>query len=827
MTKKFILLSYAITLALLAGACSKSNPGEGPDPDPGSGNGRVGAPIETVDGHVRFYVRHSAGGAREAMGLARTGFAACKLRVNGTDYALDKDEEGNWYANVAPAASNDYQAVLIGRNSAYWYGSTAYKDVKVPYSQFYGTTLSALQDFPLYASYTEQKGNLLEMADGFAVVDVAVTGNATLTSVKVQARGGERLGGIASYLPSKGQFQIPSGSGIDFVVLNCTDGGKGVALSATPVHLYIPVAATALSQGLELTLCDKAHQMMQVTAAPELEADQVATVNVDYQPSDDLLWYEGFDLNVWGGNIVAGAGSVAFAPDADVLGIADGLGRDGYADAFTPTSCDNPGTGFIQSNTWSDVSGKTVGTSHATTDSYIQSRNLADWTYLFRCQEYQGCIAVGTGNASRGILQTPAVGGIDTFSDATASFDFCFQAGCTDDLLLQVSSATISSVRIDGEDLGITPSFQGVSGTVVIPRSKVGVPASNTGAKQWHHAEIGLERATDGTSLYFAGNDVNTGVHGFYLDNLKVVKGTDAARKGNLRLLYWNIQNGMWADQAGNYNNFVKWVKKYDPDICVWCEAASIYKDNTNSAAPVADRFLPDGWPALAARYGHAYTAVGGKRDNYPQVITSKYPVTTLLKITDTDTPGKPVAHGAAIQQVDVNGRKVAIVTCHLYPQAYGFGVTGDAARAESAARNEGDLYREFEMDYIVSHTVNADAYAEQADWLLMGDLNSRSRKDNWYYGYPADDTRLLAQDVILGKTGLQDVIAETCPGVFCSSTMGNARIDYVYASPSMMGRVVTALIVADRWTLAKPSVYVPSFYDPSDHRPVLVDFEM
>ena len=122
---------------------------------------------------------------------------------------------------------------------------------------------------------------------------------------------------------------------------------------------------------------------------------------------------------------------------------------------------------------------------------------------------------------------------------------------------------------------------------------------------------------------------------------------------------------------------------------------------------------------------------------------------------------------------------------------------------------------------------MNADAYAEQADWLLMGDLNSRSRKDNWYYGYPADDTRLLAQDVILGKTGLQDVIAETCPGVFCSSTMGNARIDYVYASPSMMGRVVTALIVADRWTLAKPSVYVPSFYDPSDHRPVLVDFEM
>ena len=33
-----------------------------------------------------------------------------------------------------------------------------------------------------------------------------------------------------------------------------------------------------------------------------------------------------------------------------------------------------------------------------------------------------------------------------------------------------------------------------------------------------------------------------------------------------LRVLYWNIQNGMWADQGNNYDNFVEWVKRYDPD---------------------------------------------------------------------------------------------------------------------------------------------------------------------------------------------------------------------------------------------------------------------
>lgn len=64
-----------------------------------------------------------------------------------------------------------------------------------------------------------------------------------------------------------------------------------------------------------------------------------------------------------------------------------------------------------------------------------------------------------------------------------------------------------------------------------------------------------------------------------------------------------------------------------------------------------------------------------GHRDNFPQEITSKYPITTLLKITDTDQAGKPVSHGAAIQQLDVKGRKINIVTLHMWPQAYAFGV--------------------------------------------------------------------------------------------------------------------------------------------------------
>ena len=102
----------------------------------------------------------------------------------------------------------------------------------------------------------------------------------------------------------------------------------------------------------------------------------------------------------------------------------------------------------------------------------------------------------------------------------------------------------------------------------------------------------------------------------------------------------------------------------------------------------VASRYFPKAWPEFAASYGHKYTAIGGYRiyadDYYPQVITSKYPIETLALITETDSEHQqmadnwndgashaaeyhrqcpegycPVAHGAAVQQVDVDGTKL------------------------------------------------------------------------------------------------------------------------------------------------------------------------
>jgi hypothetical protein len=43
---------------------------------------------------------------------------------------------------------------------------------------------------------------------------------------------------------------------------------------------------------------------------------------------------------------------------------------------------------------------------------------------------------------------------------------------------------------------------------------------------------------------------------------------------------------------------------------------------------------------------------------------------------------------------------------------------------------------------------------------MMMGDFNARSRRDNWVYRYPDDDSRLLTHDYILENTPYIDLIS-------------------------------------------------------------------
>ena len=229
-------------------------------------------------------------------------------------------------------------------------------------------------------------------------------------------------------------------------------------------------------------------------------------------------------------------------------------------------------------------------------------------------------------------------------------------------------------------------------------------------------------------------------------------------------------------------------------------------------------------WGELAARYGHKYWYVGGHRDNFPQVVTSKYPIENVRRIVG-QAPDSIVSHGAGWARIVKNGRPVNIVTLHTWPQAYAFqAVDRDASRAEHG----GDRYRRMEIEYICSHTIATQSDAGQQLWMMMGDFNSRSRLDNRVYNYPDDDTRLLVHDYIAEHTPYVDVIAEKHPGEFHTTTHGQSRIDFVYCTPPLCERITRAEVVVDDFTEpVRDPGKLSNFYHPSDHRPILVDFDM
>lgn len=292
----------------------------------------------------------------------------------------------------------------------------------------------------------------------------------------------------------------------------------------------------------------------------------------------------------------------------------------------------------------------------------------------------------------------------------------------------------------------------------------------------------------------------------------------------NLRLLHWNIQNGMWDGQNDNYDRFVEFVKAQDPDVCVWCEAQSIWKTDSDQKMDEKDRYLVENWGELARRYGHKYWGIGGHRDNYPQVITSKYPITYISRITgDEDTI---VSHGAGWATIQVNGKTINIVTLHTWPQAYAYKAED---REASKAEHGGDRYRAKEIQYICENTIGTVPGAENQLWMMMGDFNSRSRVDNDFYGYADDDTKLLVHDYVMKNTPYIDVIKARHPEGFIPSIASRkGRIDFVYCTKPLYDRVTYAEIIWDEYTTpVRDPQKLSNFWRPSDHLPILVDFDM
>ena len=86
-----------------------------------------------------------------------------------------------------------------------------------------------------------------------------------------------------------------------------------------------------------------------------------------------------------------------------------------------------------------------------------------------------------------------------------------------------------------------------------------------------------------------------------------------------LKVLSYNVLEGMKLDKANDYNNFVTWVSEQAPDIMAIEETNGFTKEKLT---------------ALSARWGHPYAEMC-KESGYPVSITSKYPIEVVSRILD------------------------------------------------------------------------------------------------------------------------------------------------------------------------------------------------
>ncbi|MBQ5642672.1 MAG: metal-dependent hydrolase [Bacteroidaceae bacterium] len=766
----------------------------------------------------------------EAAG-GRTDWTKVTVTVNGKEYIPAVQEDGKVYVDVEDSEAAVYEAVLVTEETTKYHGDTPLEDVVHPFAYAYHTLGNTLTVLPKYASYDEEKGNLLSFSSGLSMIGLTVQGMTSISSIKVTDPQGTILGGTGSYDPQTRSFKMEKG--LPFMVLNCTN--RGAFVSSSGNVFMIPVRSGQYSKGLEVTICSADHLMCR-TSIPSftVDKDKVHSCMVTWKPDKNLLFYEGFDNMVWGGDVVAGEDSFGMNPVAGDMTIKSGRTLRGYETPLYPVSYEMAGAGYIQESNLSVTEGKDVSGSRYLSDSYIKSRNIGGYLRLYRCQEYQGYISVG--DTYNGIVEPVFAGEIsDAHRDIVISFDICAASDFDDDLSFKATNGgNIISCMVDGTELPETVfsrKFSKTGSTAALDRSAVTLPASDG---RWHNVELTVRNMNDKSTftLTTAASHSKPGAYRFYLDNYQVRTLKDHAdRDGStLRVMCWNIQNGMWADQDNNYNNFVAWVKKYNPDVCVWCEGETIFNTSGDKVYGT-NRILPNAWASVAQRYGHNYWSKSEDRDNYPQIITSKYPINTLAKIGQIGTTDAYVEHGSGLFEVEFNGHSVYFVSFHAFAHAYDpkYTSSGTDAQNASAALYEGDYHREKEIRYVYEQTI--EKYPSQSNWLMMGDFNSISSLDAEHHT-GINDTNWLLHDHILGKDYLKDIIAErNAPEDFFSSINGDSRrIDFIYASPAMYDRIESTAIIIDSWTALSQDKSVSDkgyFCRPSDHRPILVDFKM
>ena len=287
------------------------------------------------------------------------------------------------------------------------------------------------------------------------------------------------------------------------------------------------------------------------------------------------------------------------------------------------------------------------------------------------------------------------------------------------------------------------------------------------------------------------------------------VESESAEFVNNFKLLSWNIQDGMWCDQFDDYVHFVAYINEINPDIFCIQEAASHWDIDGKNLSHYG-RYLPypdqknveskwdnpSGWVALAKRWGHEYVVMGPYKDNYPVVITSKYPIEIIERLRGDENT--TVSHGALYAKVHfTDDISVNLVNLHLQPD--------NIANASNFRMNE--------INFYLSKTINSKEHYRDEHWLMMGDFNSNVGKN---------------VDVEVRKNSYYDLWAEM-------NSYNKSYIDFIYGTESMR-KSLKSIDFLYGFAHMEKIMYSPNgvainngsgVWKYSDHYPILAEFSL
>ena len=287
------------------------------------------------------------------------------------------------------------------------------------------------------------------------------------------------------------------------------------------------------------------------------------------------------------------------------------------------------------------------------------------------------------------------------------------------------------------------------------------------------------------------------------------VESESAEFVNNFKLLSWNIQDGMWCDQFDDYVNFVAYINEINPDVFCIQEAATHWDIDGKNLSHYS-RYLPypdqknveskwdnpSGWVALAKRWGHEYVVMGPYKDNYPVVITSKYPIEIIERLRGDENT--TVSHGALYAKVHfTDDISVNLVNLHLQPD-----------NVDNASN-----FRMNEINFYLSKTINSKEHYRDEHWLMMGDFNSNVGKN---------------VDVEVRKNSYYDLWAEM-------NSYNRSYIDFIYGTESMR-KSLKSIDFLYGFAHMEKIMYSPNgvainngsgVWKYSDHYPVLAEFSL